>query len=306
MLRIGTRGSALALWQASHVQQRLAEENIESTLVVIRTTGDMRADVPLSAIGGKGLFLKELEAALEQRTIDLAVHSLKDVPSLLDDQFTLAAYVERADPRDAWLSRTGAAFSDPSVTRVGSSSPRRKAQLLARRPELEVSMIRGNVDTRIEKMRRGEFDGIVLAAAGLQRLHRESEITSLFSVDDMTPAAGQGIVTVETLRDSEASSIVAAIDNATVRRLAEIERGVLQSFGTLLDCYSSIAVHAFQSQDSLTAYAFVSDLDGSRVIRESSTGRTSDGEAVVSELADKLKTAGAVALLAQSTEASGA
>lgn len=304
MLRIGTRGSKLALWQATNVQQRLAALGVESTLVVIKTTGDIRTDVPLSAVGGKALFLKELEAALEDRSIDLAVHSLKDVPSILDPSFELAAYVERSDPRDAWLSRSGAAWRDPSIIQIGSSSPRRRAQLLAARRDLEISMLRGNVDTRIEKLRRGEFDGIVLAAAGLVRLERAGEITSFFTHEEMLPSAGQGIVAVETLRDGKAREVVAVLDDPAVRLVAEVERGVLQSFGTLLDCYSSVAVHAYIDNAALLAHAFFSDLEGLHVIRAHEEGAPSEAVRVIGDLAEKLKLSGAEKLL-ESASASG-
>jgi len=308
MLRIGTRGSKLALWQATNVQQRLAGRGVDSTLVVIKTTGDMRTDVPLSAVGGKALFLKELEAALEERAIDLAVHSLKDVPSILDPAFELAAYVERSDPRDAWLSRSGTAWRDPAILHIGSSSPRRRAQLLAARRDLNITMLRGNVDTRIEKMRRGEFDGIVLAAAGLVRLERANEITSFFTHDEMLPSAGQGIIAVETLRDGKAREAVAILDDPAVRLVAEVERGVLQSFGTLLDCYSSVAVHAYIDVDNgaLSAHAFFSDLEGLHVIRDHEEGAPSDAARVVGDLAEKLKLSGAEKLLESASASGGA
>ncbi|HYR29447.1 MAG TPA: uroporphyrinogen-III C-methyltransferase [Thermoanaerobaculia bacterium] len=245
-IRIGTRGSKLALWQAQETARLLRAAGYESELVIVKTTGDKRTDVSLASIGGKGLFIKELEEALERREIGVAVHSLKDVPSIIPDHFTLAGFLERADPRDAWVHPENAPIATlPAGSIVGTSSPRRRAQLLALFPHLRVEDIRGNVDTRIEKARRGEYAGIVLAAAGLHRLGRANEITSYFSIDEMIPAAGQGIVTIECLAENETAIAAArAINHAPSETAALTERGVLQQFGTRLDCYSEIAVHA--------------------------------------------------------------
>jgi hydroxymethylbilane synthase len=297
MLRIGTRGSALALWQATFVQEKLRANGHASQLVVIRTTGDLRTDVPLAAIGGKGLFLKELESALDASTIDLAVHSLKDVPSILEDRFVLAAYVDRADPRDAWIATTGEDVTAPSVRVAGTSSPRRRAQLLALRRGLDVRDIRGNVDTRIRRMQEGEFDAIVLAAAGLERLGRSSEVTRFFDASEMTPAAGQGIIAVETLRGSSVEELVQSIDVASIRREAETERGVLQTFGTMLDCHSSIAVHARTIENELVIDAFLSDLDATQILRVHRAVDVSRQAAAIDEIGRTLRAQGAVELL---------
>ncbi len=245
-LRIGTRGSKLALWQAEETARLLRAVGYEPELVIVKTTGDKRTDVSLASIGGKGLFIKELEEALERGEIDLAVHSLKDVPSLIPEHFTLAGFLERADPRDAWVHPSNVPIADlPAGSIVGTSSPRRRAQLLALFPHLRIEDIRGNVDTRIDKARRGDYAGIVLASAGLARLGRTSEITSYFSIDEMIPAAGQGIVTIECLGENETAKTAArAINHAPSETAALRERGVLQKFGTRLDCYSEIAVHA--------------------------------------------------------------
>ena len=242
-LRIGTRGSALALWQANEVARRLG---VPAEIVTLKTTGDKRQDVSLAAIGGKGLWVKELEEALLRREIDLAVHSLKDVPSIIPEQFTLAGFLERADPRDAWVQIEGRPIGDmPAGARIATSAPRRRAQLRARWPHLRVEEIRGNVDTRLRKLREGLYDGGVLASAGLTRLGRAAEITSTFSFDDMLPAAGQGIIAIETLRDDDrALAAAASITHAPTAAAARCERGVLQKFGTLLDCYSAVGVHA--------------------------------------------------------------
>ena len=240
-IRIGTRGSQLALWQANEVARLLP---CESEIVTIKTTGDKRTDVSLASIGGKGLFIKELEEALERDAIDVAVHSLKDVPSIIPDQFELAAFLERADPRDAWVHPSGIAIDEmPAGAVIGTSAPRRRAQLAALYPRLRIEDIRGNVDTRIAKARRGQYAGIVLAGAGLQRLGRANEITSYFSIDAMLPAAGQGIIAIECLRGSNVREVVRAANHAPSESAALCERGVLQKFGERLDCYSEVAVH---------------------------------------------------------------
>ena len=243
-IRIGTRGSKLALWQAEETSRLLRAAGYDPDLVIVKTTGDKRTDVSLASIGGKGLFIKELEEALEQNRVDIAVHSLKDVPSIIPDHFVLAGFLERADPRDAWISDRPIAEL-PAGSVVGTSSPRRRAQLLELFPHLRIEDVRGNVDTRIEKARNGTFAGVVLASAGLTRLGRTSDITSYFTVDEMIPAAGQGIVAIECLGANEfAKAAARAINHAPSETAALTERGVLQKFGTRLDCYSEIAVHA--------------------------------------------------------------
>ena len=244
-LRIGTRGSQLALWQANEVKRRLELAGHDAEIAIVKTTGDKRQDVSLASIGGKGLFIKELEEALEREEIDVAVHSLKDVPSLIPEHFALAAFLERADPRDAWVHVDGKAPDELSAGAViGTSAPRRRAQLAQLFPHLRAEDIRGNVDTRLRKARDGEYAGLVLASAGLTRLGRASEITSYFSIDDMIPAAGQGIVAIECLASNERARDAARSINHEESEIAALnERGVLQKFGTRLDCYSAVAVH---------------------------------------------------------------
>lgn len=253
-VRIGTRGSQLALWQAGEVQRLLAQTGCESEIVTVRTTGDRRQDVSLASIGGKGLFIKELEESLERGEIDVAVHSLKDVPSIIPEQFALAGFLERADPRDAWLQSEGRPIADmPAGSVIGTSAPRRRAQLLARYPRLVIEDIRGNVDTRIQKMRDGQYAGLVLAAAGLARLGRAREITAYFDFDTILPAAGQGIVAIECLQSNEAArAAVRTINHGPSEQAALQERGVLQKFGTRLDCTSPVAAH--WSEGTLRAF----------------------------------------------------
>lgn len=287
-IRIGTRGSQLALWQANEAARLLTSAGFEPELVVVRTTGDVRQDVSLAAIGGKGLFIKELEEQLEAGAIDVAVHSLKDVPSLMPEQFSLAAFLQRADPRDAWVHPTGHAIADLSDDAIiGTSAPRRRAQLHAAFPQLRIEDIRGNVDSRIAKARRGQYTGIVLASAGLVRLERSSEITSWFDVDEMTPAAGQGIVALECLGSNErAREAAAAINDPTSAVAATVERGVLQKFGERLDCYSAIAVHCTRELD---VRAFVANDEGTRAIRVRRSANNPDDviDAVYTELVEK-------------------
>lgn len=280
-IRIGTRGSQLALWQANEVSRRLQEQGYRPQIITVRTTGDKRQDVPLAEIGGKGLFIKELEEALDRGEIDVAVHSLKDVPSIIPERFALAGFLQRADARDAWVHLDHERLDKlPAGAVVGTSAPRRRAQLLARYPDLKVEPIRGNVETRILKARAGLYAGIILAAAGLARLGRESEITSCFSVDEMVPAAGQGIVTVETLASNDAAIAAAqSITHAASEQAARIERGVLQRFGEQLDCYSAVAVHATVDDGEIAVRAFFSDYEGTRFIR--TTGRGRDPESVI-------------------------
>jgi hydroxymethylbilane synthase len=268
-IRIGTRGSKLALWQANTVSRLLTEAGYANEIVQIKTTGDRRTDVSLATIGGKGLFVKEIEEALDAGRVDIAVHSLKDVPSIIPDQFELVAFLPRADARDAWVHPTGMSFSDmPEGSRIGTGSPRRRTQLKQLRPDIEVLEIRGNVDTRLAKVRAGEYDGLLLATAGLVRLGLDEAITGHFGVSEMTPAAGQGIVGIEILRTrDDLRAPLSKINDGDAESSARVERGVLGKFGTLLDCYTPIAVHAELAPASIHCHAFVSTLEGETAIR---------------------------------------
>lgn len=309
-LRIGTRGSALALWQANTAANLFAAAGYEPDIVTVKTTGDKRTDVPLASIGGKGLFIKELEESLERGAIDVAVHSLKDVPSIVAEQFELAGFLERADPRDAWVQPENKPIAEmPAGSVIGTSSPRRRVQLAERYPQLRVEEIRGNVDTRINKARTGLYAGVILASAGLIRLGRANEITSYFGIDEMLPAAGQGIIAIECLRENAYACEAAASITHTPSALgARCERGVLLKFGERLDCYSAVAVHATVGQTLLSVpgsrqtgvsdvhiRAFVSDFDGTRSIRARRTGRNCD--AVINAVYDDLVAQGALELV---------
>ena len=293
-VRIGTRGSQLALWQANEVSRRLSERGYRPEIVPFKTTADKRQDVPLASIGGKGLWVKELEEALLRREIDVAVHSLKDVPSILGDEFLLAAFLERADPRDAWVHLEGMPIASLSAGAVvGTSAPRRRAQLRALYPHLHIDDIRGNVDTRINKLRAGLYDGAILAAAGLTRLGRAGEITSYFSTDEMLPACGQGIIAIETLRTG--SDAAASINHPPTALAAHCERGVLQKFGTALDCYSACAIHATFDDGTITIRAFFGELEGDRSVRATQSGR--DADVVIDEVYRELVEQGAMNLV---------
>jgi hydroxymethylbilane synthase len=296
LVRIGTRGSQLALWQANEVANKLSEQGYRTEIVVFKTTADKRQDVPLAAIGGKGLWVKELEEALLRGAIDIAVHSLKDVPSIIPDEFLLAGFLERADPRDAWVNIEGKPIAElPDGAVIGTSAPRRRSQIRTLYPRLRIDDIRGNVDTRINKLRAGLYDGAILASAGLTRLGRSSEITSYFSSEEMLPACGQGIIAIETLREGSTRDIAASIDHAPTAVAAQCERGVLQKFGTLLDCYSACAVHATQENHSITIRAFFGEIDGDRAIRVTRSG--SDADAVVDDVHRALVAEGAMDLV---------
>lgn len=274
-VRIGTRGSQLALWQANEVARRLRERGYETEIITVRTTGDKRQDVTLASVGGKGVFIKELEEALSRGEVDLAVHSLKDVPSIVPKEFELAAFLERADPRDAWVQLERIPIHEMADgAKIATSAPRRRAQLRALFPRLRLEEIRGNVDTRINKLRAGLYDGAILASAGLTRLGRDGEITSRFSVDEMVPAAGQGIIAIETLA-GRGKEIAAVLNHPPTALAAKCERGVLQKFGDLLDCYSAVAVHA-TIENAITIRAFFGEIDGDRTIRFQQRGSNPD------------------------------
>jgi len=302
-IRIGTRGSKLALWQANTVSRLLTEAGYENEIVQIKTTGDKRTDVPLATIGGKGLFIKELEEALDAGNVDIAVHSLKDVPSIIPDQFELVAFLPRADARDAWVHPEGKTFSEmPAGSRIGTGSPRRRTQLKQLRPDIEVLEIRGNVDTRLAKVKAGEYDGLMLATAGLVRLGIDEAITGHFSINEITPAAGQGIVGIEILRTrDDLREPLSKINDVDAETAARVERGVLGRFGTLLDCYTPIAVHAELTPVAIHCHAFVSTLEGEKAIRVFDES----GRALVDSLVDSVYAAlvekGAMAIIESTT-----
>ena len=274
MIRIGSRGSVLALWQAEHVRQRLAALGHEATIQVITTTGDRVQDRRLESVGGKGAFLKEIEEAMLAGDVDLAVHSLKDVPTALPAGLRLCAVLERADPRDALLSAAGLALHRlPAGARVGTTSLRRRAQVAALRPDLVLQDLRGNVDTRIRKLHAGACDAIVLAVAGLERLGRRGEATEVLEADAFLPAPGQGAIALECRQDdAPLAAALAPLDHAPSARAVAAERALLA--GLQGGCNVPLGAYAVEEDGALHLTAFVARPDGSGLLR----GRARDAD----------------------------
>ncbi|UQS90525.1 hydroxymethylbilane synthase [Pseudomonas chlororaphis subsp. piscium] len=263
-IRIATRKSALALWQAEHVKARLeaAHPGLIVTLVPMVSRGDKLLDSPLSKIGGKGLFVKELETALLENEADIAVHSMKDVPMDFPEGLGLFCICEREDPRDAFVSNTYSGLDDlPAGSVVGTSSLRRQAQLLARRPDLQIRFLRGNVNTRLAKLDAGEYDAIILAAAGLIRLGFEDRISSSISVDDSLPAGGQGAVGIECrTADSEIHKLLAPLHHADTADRVTAERALNKHLNG--GCQVPIACYAVLEGDQLWLRGLVGEPSG--------------------------------------------
>jgi hydroxymethylbilane synthase len=294
MLTIGSRGSQLALWQAHWIQARLEKLGQDSRIEIIKTTGDKITDVALSEVGSKGLFTKEIEEALLAGAIDLAVHSLKDMPTDLPAGLTLAAIPEREDPRDALIGR---ALEDlPQGARVGTGSLRRSAQLRARRPDLRMEDIRGNVDTRLRKLDEGRYDAIVLALAGLRRLGLENRVTEIFNPGIMCPAVGQGALAVETRDDNgHAFQIAQRLEHPETRAAITAERAVLASLGG--GCQAPMGAYAYVNDATLYVIALVISPDGSRKIRHAKHGSVADAAELGHALAELLLAEGGKQIL---------
>jgi hydroxymethylbilane synthase len=294
MIVIGSRGSQLALWQARHIQACLMELGEDARIEVIKTSGDRIQDVPLSKVGGKGLFTKEIEEALLDRSIDLAVHSLKDVPTELPAGLILSAIPEREEPRDALI---GARVSElRKGMKVGTSSLRRSSQLLALGRGLSIEMLRGNVDTRLRKLDEGQYDAIVLAAAGLRRLGWADRITELIPSEIMCPAVGQGALAIETRDDGGAAYLLAGkLDHAATRMAVTAERALLLVLGG--GCQVPVGAHATVNADGLHLSAIVARPDGSEVVRGQLSGR--DPEWVGATLGRTLLDDGADVILSE-------
>jgi len=271
-LRIGSRGSQLALWQANHVSGLLRERGHEVEIEVIRTTGDKITEVALAQVGTKGMFTKEIEEALAEGRVDLAVHSLKDLPTELASTFTLAAVMKRQDPRDAFLSLRYERFTAlPQGARVGTSSLRRQAQIKSVRPDLNIFPLRGNVDTRLRKLESGEFDAIILAAAGLNRLGRTERVREVLPLDVLCPAVGQGALGIEARADDTATlQELAFLDDRAARRATAAERALLRTLGG--GCQVPIGAYAEAVDGALRLTAVVAQPDGSEVLRDQQTG----------------------------------
>jgi hydroxymethylbilane synthase len=296
-LRIGSRGSQLALWQANHISALLRARGHEVEIEIIHTTGDKITDVPLAMVGtkggsGKGIFTKEIEEALAAGRVDLAVHSLKDLPTELAPGFEIAAITEREDPRDAFCSRLYVTVEDlPQGARVGTSSLRRQAQLKAIRPDLDIHPLRGNVDTRLRKLEQGEHDAIILAAAGLKRLGKTELIKQIISAEIMCPAAGQGALGIEIrLGDADTRQHLAFLNDPAARAATTCERALLNRLGG--GCQVPIGAFAEMRHGKLHLEAIVADPDGSKLLRESRDGNVNDPEELGNAVGDTLLSRG--------------
>jgi hydroxymethylbilane synthase len=298
-LTIASRESALAMWQAEHIRDRLAQLYPDKAVSILgmTTRGDQILDVTLSKIGGKGLFVKELEVALQEGRADLAVHSMKDVPMALPEGFVLTAIGEREDPRDAFVSNRYQSLSElPPGAIVGTSSLRREAQLRARYPHLRVAPLRGNVGTRLKKLDAGDFDAILLAAAGLIRLGLAERIRSVIEPDQSIPAAGQGALGIEIRADrSDLVALLAPLDHAATAVCVRAERQVSRLLGG--SCQVPLGAHAVLEDGEIVMAGFVANPDGSSFLHATARGATSDPEAVGSALAADLLAQGARAIL---------
>lgn len=304
---IGSRGSKLALWQAEWAKSRFEAAGARAAIEIIKTTGDVQSDAPLSEIGGQGAFTKEIERALLDGRVDAAVHSLKDLPTLIPDGLSLTAVTEREDVRDALVlpkaSVGGFKYegqtslrSLPEGSTVGTSSARRISQLKSARPDLVVKAVRGNVDTRLRKLDAGEFDAIILACAGLRRLGLEARISSPLAIEEMLPAVGQGALAIETREDdAEAARIVKTLDHAETRAACFAERALLRALGG--GCQLPIAAFARVEGARLRLDGLAAAVSGASVIRDSIEGDAADAEALGESLAHKLEERGALSLL---------
>jgi hydroxymethylbilane synthase len=299
-LKLGTRGSALALWQASWTKAELEKRwpGLSTELVLIKTSGDKILDVPLAKIGGKGLFTKEIDEALLDGRIDLAVHSMKDVPFQLPDGIDIAAIPEREDPRDAFISNGPKLHDLPSGASVGTSSLRRQVQLRHWFPSLRLASLRGNVDTRLRKLAGGEFDGIILAAAGLKRLGYQDRITEFLDEDIMISAVGQGALAI-VCRSGDASTreMVQVLNHTPSQTAVTAERGLLRALGG--SCQVPIAGKAKVQEQRLTIKGLIASVDGTQVITEELIGSAERPTDLGLELGQRMLSRGAAEILAE-------
>jgi hydroxymethylbilane synthase len=302
VLRIGTRASALALWQAEHVAALLRElpGAPEVTLVHIKTQGDLQTDVPLWQVGGRAFFTREIDRALLDGAVDLAVHSLKDLATELEPGLALAATLRRADPRDALLSRDGAALGTlPRGARIGTSSLRRRAFLARLRPDAQLLELRGNVPTRVERLARGDYDAIVLAAAGLERLGLTAHISEYLAVDAFPPAVSQGVIGIAArAADSATRAWLAHLDDRSARLATTAERALLAALEG--GCQVPVGAFARITGDTLALAAQVCSLDGRQLLAAEGSGPAEPAAAAAlgRRLADELLARGAAVLIA--------
>lgn len=289
-IRIGSRGSQLALWQAGHVQSELEKryKDISVTIKKIKTTGDKILDVPLARVGGKGLFVKEIEDALISKEIDIAVHSMKDVPAILPEGLCIGAITRREDPRDVLISRDGNGFLHLLTgAHVGTSSLRRISQMLNQRPDLKISPLRGNLDTRLRKLDSGVFDAIVLAAAGIRRMGWEERITEYLPISISLPAIGQGALCIECRKeDRGVLELLESLDHEETSLCVRAERGFLKRLQG--GCQVPIGAYATAAGDMLEIEGFVASVDGRRMVREKRVERIDNPEVAGVRLAESL------------------
>ena len=303
-LRIGSRGSQLALWQANHIAALLRACGDEVEIEIIHTTGDKITDVPLAQVGakggaGKGIFTKEIEDALAAGRVDLAVHSLKDLPTELPAGFEIAAITEREDPRDAFCSLRYSKIEDlPQGARVGTSSLRRQAQLMAIRRDLNIHPLRGNVDTRLRKLEQGEYDAIILAAAGLHRLNKTEMIRQVIAAEIMCPAAGQGALAIE-IREGDTATLahLEFLNDPAARAATDCERALLNRMGG--GCQVPIGALAEMRDGKLHIESVVANPNGSQVLRDSREGDIEAAENLGESAADDLLARGGKEILAE-------
>ncbi len=297
-IHIGTRGSKLALWQANWVQSELMKTHpsISIQITIIKTKGDKILDVPLAKVGGKGLFVKEIEDALLAGKIDLAIHSMKDMPAELPGGLTIGAIPQRENAQDVLVSKRGCLADLPEGARIGTSSLRRASQILFARPDIIIHPLRGNLDTRLRKLDKGDMDAIVLAAAGIRRLGLEHRITEYLDNDIMLPAAGQGALCIQVREgDDLTGALVGKLDHAETRTVVLGERAFLHRLGG--SCQVPIAAHGRIGHGRFELSGLIAEPDGSRIFREDLTGPAGSSEAVGTELATKLMDQGAMAII---------
>ena len=297
---IASRESRLAMWQAVHVQGRLAALNPDSQVEILgmTTRGDQILDRPLAEIGGKGLFIKELEVAMQEGRAHLAVHSMKDVPMVMPDGFVLAAISARENPCDAFISNTYSGLDElPPGAVVGTSSLRREAVLRARYPQLVIKALRGNLDTRLKKLDAGEYDAIILAAAGLIRLGLKDRIKAMLTPEQSLPAPGQGALGIEVLAgDATMAAVVAPLNDAMTAHCVKAERALSRALGG--SCQVPLGGYAVIDNGQLWLRGFVASVDGQRMVAAEIRGNPADDEALGLQLADDLRAQGADAILA--------
>lgn len=300
LIRIATRKSPLAIWQAEYIQQALLSiyPDLQIELIGMQTIADKFLDTPLSKIGGKGLFVKELETALLENSADIAVHSIKDLPAEFPPNLMLATICEREDPRDVFIAnRFENLESLPLGACLGTSSLRRQCQIAHLRPDLNFKNLRGNVGTRLQKLEHGEFDAIILAAAGIKRLQQEKKIRQYFPADKIIPAIGQGAIGIECREnDLPTQQLISVLDDLPTRHCITAERAMNAQFGG--NCQIPIAAHAIIANNELHIHAMVGKVDGSEILRSYKKGRITDTEQLGIAVAEDLFAQGARKILA--------